>query len=87
MKQFIENNADIIGGIVSFMLVLGFLVFLVITTPERTAADEAWNNGVCIECAGVYKFSTATGLRNGSTMYFYSCEKCGYTIKTLCFHN
>ena len=85
MKKFIEKNADIIGGIVSFILVLGLLVFFVIT---RTITDEAWNNGICAKCAGAYKFSTATGLKNGSTTwYFYSCENCGYTIKTLCFHN
>lgn len=87
MKRFIENNADIIGRIVILILILGFIVFLWTTTPERAATDEVYNNGVCTECAGAYKFTTATGLRNGSTWYFYSCEDCGYTIKTIYFHN
>lgn len=87
MKRFIENNADIIGRIVILILILSFIVFLWITTPERTATDEAYSNGICTECAGAYKFSTAAGVRNGRIWYFYSCENCGYTIKTLYFHN
>ena len=87
MKRFIQDNINIVGHIITLLIIIGFIVFLWITTPERTATDEAYNNGICAKCSGAYKFVDATATRSSQTWYFYSCEDCGYTIKTICFHN
>lgn len=63
-----------------FTILMGMLILGV--GYETKLSQEKWNNGVCTECGGKYRFSGATHLRNGGDYYYYSCEDCDHTIKT-----
>lgn len=45
-------------------------------------ANKHWNNGICDNCGGNYKFKSATHLKNGGDKFYYSCENCDHTIYT-----
>lgn len=49
---------------------------------EVKQSIEYWNNGICENCGGEYKFSGATHVKNSGDYYYYTCEECGHTIKT-----
>lgn len=63
-----------IGGIILFAL-------------HYTAKEDArkYNNGICTECGGEYKFSGAAG-RQGKS-YYYSCTECDHTIRVESIQN
>lgn len=62
------------------MTIMGFAVGGAIW-GETSGSMERWNNGVCVECGGAYKFSGGSQYRTSDT-YFYSCEVCDHTIET-----
>jgi ferredoxin-fold anticodon binding domain-containing protein len=56
---------------------------------EKTANDKndekVYNNGICTECGGDYIFSSAVHVCNidgSEDDYYYTCNKCGHTVKT-----
>ena len=55
-------------------------------TIEANQSEEEYNNGICSECSGHYKFVSSSHITNGSNEYYYSCEDCGYTIMTHIFY-
>ena len=57
----------------------GFILTCAIFTDAKIEAEK-WNNGICVECNGKYKFSGATHYRT-SEYYYYTCENCDYTIE------
>lgn len=53
---------------------------------EANQSEKEYNNGICSECGGHYKFVSSSYIRHGSDEYYYSCEDCGYTIMTHIFY-
>lgn len=49
---------------------------------ENTHDTEKFNNGICKQCGGEYRFTSATRTRMGSETIYYTCQDCGYTITT-----
>lgn len=47
---------------------------------EAKADDTKWNNGICTECNGNYKFNGASKTTT-TDYYYYTCDKCDYTIE------
>lgn len=43
--------------------------------------EKEWNNGICVECGGEYKFKSAAKARNGSETKYYTCEDCDHLIR------
>lgn len=39
-----------------------------------------WNDGICLDCGGYYKYIEAVGHRRG-TSYIYQCDTCGNMIE------
>ena len=50
-------------------------------TLDAWMKHKDWNNGICVECGGEYKFSGATQSRMGSETRYYTCEDCDNLIK------
>lgn len=63
-----------IGG-----LIVGGVLLLILYTSSENDARE-YNNGICPECGGEYKFSGAAG-RGVSKFYYYTCGDCDHTIQ------
>lgn len=51
-------------------------IFYGLSSHYDKAQIDAWNNGICTECGGEYKFKNAY-----NSSYFYACEDCDYVIK------
>ncbi len=49
---------------------------------EHNNDIDKFNNGVCAQCGGEYRFSSATRTRMGSETFYYTCQDCGWTIET-----
>ena len=87
-----NNTKECITGIIK--AIVFFIVFVFITivlaiiggTIEANQSEEEYNNGICSECSGHYKFVSSSHITNGSNEYYYSCEDCGYTIMTHIFY-
>lgn len=62
---------------------LGFFIgFLFMGCLYASAKNDAreYNNGICSECGGEYKFSGSSG-RGVSKFYYYTCADCDHTIQ------
>ena len=83
-----ELTNDIVKVIVFSILFISIPIALGIIggTIEANQSIEAYNNGICSECGGHYKFVSSSHIRNSSDEYYYSCEDCGYTIMTHIFY-
>lgn len=73
----------------TFVLTIIVLAIVGICLLEKKVNDkhdaEVYNNGICTECGGDYVFSSAVRVRNAGGSdddYYYTCDKCGHTIKT-----
>lgn len=40
-----------------------------------------WNNGICTECGGEYKFQGASKSHSGAETLYYTYENCDHLIK------
>lgn len=67
-------------------IVIPIVIGIIGGTIEGNQSKRAYNNGICSECGGNYKFVSATYIGNNSNEYYYSCENCGYTIYTHVFY-
>lgn len=63
------------------LLILMFLFLIVGTLAEKKIDKKIYNNGVCTECGGNYVFSGAAHVKNSDDIYYYTCDKCGHTIR------
>ena len=69
--------------------VCGLLITMVITgcvisgmfCAERAGDEQAWNNGTCPNCGTEWHFSSADHIRNGGTLYYWTCDNCGRVIE------
>lgn len=48
---------------------------------ETQSATDAWNNGYC-QCGGKRRLVDVTRIRNGSTTYYWECDKCYAIFET-----
>jgi hypothetical protein len=91
-KEVIKISKDTKEDIKSFIKIFMFLVVIPIAIGviggkiEANQSTKAYNNGICSECGGHYKFVSSSHIRNSSDEYYYSCEDCGYTIMTYIFY-
>lgn len=85
VKKLTKNIVEVI---VLFILFVFITIVLAIIggTIEANQSEEEYNNGICSECSGHYKFVSSSHITNGSNEYYYSCEDCGYTIMTHIFY-
>lgn len=51
-------------------------IFYGLNSHYDKAQIDAWNNGICTECGGKYKFKNGN---NGT--YYYACEDCDHVIE------
>lgn len=76
-----ENSKSILkwaaGIILAIAIGCGISGLLVL---QNKGDDEKWNNGYCIECNGLYHFTSSDYHNNGENEYYYTCDKCGHTI-------
>lgn len=88
MGNLKELMKDIVRAIVLSILFFFSPIVLGIIggTIEANQSKEEYNNGICSECGGHYKFVSSSYIRNSSDEYYYSCEDCGYTIMTHIFY-
>lgn len=88
MNNLKECITGIIKAIVFFIVFVFITIVLAIIggTIEANQSEEEYNNGICSECNGHYKFVSSSHITNGSNEYYYSCEDCGYTIMTHIFY-
>lgn len=74
-------------GTVKFILIYVLVVaviFLIVagcSWLELKHDRKAYNDGICTECGGNYVFSGATHVKNSPDDCYYTCDKCGHTIK------
>lgn len=61
-----------------FIIAIIFLIVLLIL--RSCISSNMWNNGICSNCGGNYKFQQAIG-HNHYTEYMYTCDKCGRSIE------
>ena len=65
------------GFLISAILLIIFTsIFYGLSSHYDKAQIDAWNNGICTECGGEYKFKNAY-----NSSYFYACEDCDHVIK------
>lgn len=90
MGDLKELTKDIVKVIVFSILFVSILIVLGIIggTIEANQSEKEYNNGICSECGGHYKFVSSSHINNISISdeYYYSCEDCGYTIMTHIFY-
>lgn len=78
-KDFIKFLLKVFGTIAVVMTIA-----VIVGTIQRTEIERAYNNGICTECGGDYKFINASvsGIGSFTThYYFYQCEECGKLIE------
>lgn len=59
-----------------------FAVGIGIACYETQISVDNYNGGVCSECGGEYRFSSAEHYKNSGDLYYYTCEDCGHTVTT-----
>lgn len=69
-----------IGFVALIIAILAAGIF--IASHEANVSRENYNNGICAECGGEYRFASATHIKNNGDRYYYTCESCGHTVMT-----
>lgn len=80
MKEVIKDTLKVMLILIIFAGILTGLIFVI--GSEADKSKDLYNNGICTECGGRYRFSSATHLKNGGDYFYYSCEDCDHTIRT-----
>lgn len=88
------NAKELMKDIVKVILFSILFVSIPITlgiigeTIKANQSEKEYNNGICSECGGHYKFVSSSHISDISISdeYYYSCEDCGYTIMTHIFY-
>ena len=66
-----------VGFLIGAILLIIFTsIFYGLNSHYDKTQVNAWNNSICTECGGEYKFKNAN---NGA--YYYACEDCDHVIK------
>ena len=70
--------------VIAAILLILFLIIIIcccISSENDYNIKNNYNDGVCIECGGNYKFFQAIG-RGNKTYYLYKCKDCDYIIES-----
>lgn len=73
---------DFSGLFLTLFVVLIFAAGILIANHESKVSKENYNNGICSECGGEYRFTSAQHIKNSGDRYYYTCEDCGHTVMT-----
>lgn len=74
---------DFFRALIIFIFIGSFITLAIFGIfNEIKQSNIHWNNGICEDCGGEYKFSGVTHVKNAGDYYYYTCEECGHTIKT-----
>lgn len=76
MRKFFNEYKTGLGWIAFIIAVLIIMVFGCKTQYKWDS--EKYNEGVCVECGGVYEFSGGSG--RSQKEYYYTCNECDHTI-------
>ena len=66
----------------TLFIVIIFVAGIFITIYESKTSKENYNNGICTECGGEYRFSSSEHIKNSGNKYYYTCKDCGHTVIT-----
>lgn len=66
----------------TFILIIIIVIMTGICLCAKKIDEKKYNGGICTECGGDYIFSSATHGYGSGDSYYYTCNKCGHTIKT-----
>lgn len=72
--DFENRGIQFLIGII--LLIISTSIFYGISSHYNKTKISEWNDGVCVECGGEYKFKNAD---NGA--YYYACEDCDHVVK------
>ena len=70
---------DLLIAIVSTVIIIGTMILFVLLfcKGDELMDADTWNNGICKECGGEYRFTNADkAYPTSSTKYYYSCDTC-----------
>ena len=70
--------SKLIAVVISFAICFGFGCMF---GQENVTDTNKFNNGICDQCGGEYRFTSSTRYRMTETFY-YTCQDCGWTIST-----
>ena len=73
-EDFENKKAQSLIGII--LLIIFTSIFYELSSHYDKVQIDTWNNGICAECGGEYKFKNAY-----NSSYFYACEDCEHVIK------
>lgn len=59
-----------------------FFGFGAMVEQEHINDRDTFNNGICVQCGGEYRMSSATRTHMGSKTFYYTCQDCGWAIET-----
>ncbi len=62
--------------------VICIILIIVLLIARSCMSDTTWNNGICSNCGGHYRFQQAIG-HQYFTDYMYTCDKCGHSIEVM----
>lgn len=77
MKEMFFKMVKAIAVLVVIIIILSVGDLL-----AKRADTKIYNDGICSECGGHYVFSGVVQFRNGEADYYYTCDRCGHTVKT-----
>lgn len=80
MKELIKDFVKVMFILIIIAGIIAGLFLAVKADTEKS--NDLYNNGICTECGGRYRFSSSTHLKNGGDYFYYSCEDCDHTIRT-----
>ena len=71
-------------GTILFILLIAFIFTsgILFAARQSKIAEENYNNGICTECGGEYRFTSSEHRANDGDRYYYACEGCGHTVMT-----
>ena len=72
--DFENRGTQFLIGII--LLIISTSIFYGLSSHYNKTEIGKWNDGICVECGGEYKFKNGN---NGS--YYYACEDCDHVIK------
>lgn len=78
--MWVYARSAFIAAILLILLLIIIICYCVSSVNDYKIKNN-YNDGVCIECGGDYKFFQVIG-RNSGTYYLYKCKDCDYIIES-----
>ena len=74
MNSLKDYKISFIAAVI--IIIIGGLILIIMASND----ESKYNDGVCSDCGGTYKFKQAIG-HQVTTDYLYICDKCGRAIE------